>query len=123
MSRRLPPLLPGAVTLGAVKVLSLGGERSLILGTYDRAGRLEVFHVPSGTHWKLSDPAPESVRLAESRGLTLSQLGGARLTLTREGYKPAFLSIPSFSVLRKTLEALEKLEGAALPEPAPRRSA
>lgn len=117
MSRRLRPLIPGAVTLGAVKVLSLGSERSLILGTYDRAGRLEVFHVESGTHWKLSDPAPESVRLAESRGLTLSQLGGARLTLTREGYKPAFLSIPSFSVLRKTLEALEELEGAALPTP------
>ena len=114
--KRLPALLPASAQLSTIKTAELPGvPRFLMLGVY-HAGRVSVYAIPPGTHWQLAAPEMpirDAERLEQKHGAAF--LAGSRLTLTAPGYRPAVLSINAVRILRETLEALERLEGNALP--------
>ena len=124
--KRLPALIPSGAVLSTVKVADFPGvPRFLTLGAY-HAGRVQVFALPPGTHWKLAAPGislPEAEQLERKQGAGF--LEGSALTLTAPGHRPAVLSISTVRVLRECLEALEQLEQAPAPLPifSPRRTA
>lgn len=124
--KRLPALIPSGAVLSTVKVADFPEfPRFLMLGAY-HAGRVQVFALPHGTHWKLTAPGlslPEAEQLEREQGASF--LAGSTLTLTAPGHRPAVLSVNTVRVLRECLEALEQLEQvpAPLPLSSPRRTA
>lgn len=113
--RRSPKaLIPGAVSLAAVQVISgdltASGRPALTLACYTTRHTVTLAHIPSGASWGLTHPPALPNSQDEREGLTLARLGGARLTVEHEG-KRQVLDVPAVRLLRELVEALGLYDG------------